>query len=82
MVHQYKNNGYNMVLDVNSGSVHVVDEMVYDMIAVALAIIILVGAILCYGVGIFPVDGRNHNKCGKDNLFQLLNLDFGFLEVD
>ena len=33
MVHQYKNNGYNIVLDVNSGSVHVVDEMVYDMIA-------------------------------------------------
>ena len=32
MVHQYKNNGYNIVLDVNSGSVHVVDEMVYDMI--------------------------------------------------
>lgn len=34
MVHQYKNNGYNIVLDVCSGSVHVVDELVYDMIAV------------------------------------------------
>ena len=32
MVHQYKNNGYNIVLDVNSGSVHVVDELVYDVI--------------------------------------------------
>ncbi|MGI6094172.1 MAG: thioether cross-link-forming SCIFF peptide maturase [Lachnospiraceae bacterium] len=32
MVHAYKNNGYNIVLDVNSGSVHVVDEIVYDMI--------------------------------------------------
>lgn len=32
MVHQYKNNGYNIILDVNSGSVHVVDDMVYDMI--------------------------------------------------
>lgn len=32
MVHQYKNNGYNIVLDVNSGAVHVVDDMVYDMI--------------------------------------------------
>ncbi|NLL79330.1 MAG: thioether cross-link-forming SCIFF peptide maturase [Clostridiales bacterium] len=32
MVHQYKNNGYNIVLDVNSGSVHVVDDMVYDLI--------------------------------------------------
>ncbi|MFW5672887.1 MAG: thioether cross-link-forming SCIFF peptide maturase, partial [Acetivibrio ethanolgignens] len=31
-VHQYKNNGYNIVLDVNSGSVHVVDDITYDMI--------------------------------------------------
>ncbi|MDU6629929.1 MAG: thioether cross-link-forming SCIFF peptide maturase, partial [Lachnoanaerobaculum sp.] len=30
MLHQYKNNGYNIVLDVNSGSVHVVDELMYD----------------------------------------------------
>ncbi len=33
MVHQYKNNGYNIVLDVNSGKIHVVDELVYDIIA-------------------------------------------------
>ena len=33
MVHQYINNGYHIVLDVNSGSVHVVDEMVYELIA-------------------------------------------------
>lgn len=33
MIHQYKNNGYNIVLDVNSGSVHVVDAVVYDVIA-------------------------------------------------
>ena len=32
MVHLFKNNGYNIVLDVNSGSVHVVDEIVYDLI--------------------------------------------------
>ena len=32
MIHQYKNNGYNIVLDVNSGSVHVVDDLVYDVI--------------------------------------------------
>ena len=32
MIHQYKNNGYNIVLDVNSGSVHVVDEVVYDVL--------------------------------------------------
>lgn len=32
MVHQYKNNGYNIVLDVNSGMVHVVDDLAYDII--------------------------------------------------
>lgn len=32
MVHQYINNGYHIVLDVNSGSVHVVDKMVYELI--------------------------------------------------
>ena len=32
MIHQYKNNGYNIVMDVNSGSVHVVDDVVYDVI--------------------------------------------------
>jgi len=34
MIHQYKNNGYNIVLDVNSGSVHVVDDCVYDIVPV------------------------------------------------
>ena len=33
MIHQYKNNGYNMVLDVNSGSVHVVDDVTYDVLS-------------------------------------------------
>ena len=33
MLHQYENNGYNIVLDVCSGSVHVVDDLVYDVIA-------------------------------------------------
>lgn len=32
MVHQYKNNGYNIVLDVNSGAVHVVDDVTYEVI--------------------------------------------------
>ena len=33
MVHQYKNNGYDIVLDVNSGAIHVVDDVTYDVIA-------------------------------------------------
>ena len=33
MVHQYKLNGYNIVLDTVSGSVHAVDEVAYDIIA-------------------------------------------------
>ena len=32
MVHQYRNNGYNIVLDVNSGAIHVADDLVYEMI--------------------------------------------------
>ena len=33
MIHQYKLGGYNIVLDVCSGGVHVVDEVAYDIIA-------------------------------------------------
>ena len=32
MIHQYRNNGYNIVMDVYSGSVHVVDDVCYDVI--------------------------------------------------
>ena len=33
MIHQYKNNGYNIVMDINSGAIHVVDDLVYEVIA-------------------------------------------------
>ena len=33
MIHQYKLNGYNIVLDVCSGAVHAVDEIAYDIIS-------------------------------------------------
>ena len=33
MIHQYKLSGFNIVLDVCSGSVHVVDEVAYDIIS-------------------------------------------------
>ena len=32
MIHAYKLNGYNIILDVCSGSVHSVDEVAYDII--------------------------------------------------
>ena len=32
MIHKYKLNGLNIVLDVNSGGVHLVDELTYDML--------------------------------------------------
>ena len=35
LIHQYKSNGYNIVMDVNSGSIHVVDDLVYDIIPLA-----------------------------------------------
>ena len=33
MIHQYKMFNQNIVLDICSGSIHVVDEIAYDMIA-------------------------------------------------
>ena len=32
MIHSYQLNGYNIVLDVYSGSVHAVDDLAYDVI--------------------------------------------------
>ena len=32
MIHKYKLNGYNIVLDVNSGAVHIVDDLAYDIL--------------------------------------------------
>lgn len=32
MIHKYKLGGFNIVLDVNSGGVHIVDELTYDML--------------------------------------------------
>lgn len=32
MVHQYLNNGIYIALDVNSGAVHVIDQLIYDML--------------------------------------------------
>ena len=32
MIHKYKLNGYNIVLDVNSGAVHVVDDLAYEIL--------------------------------------------------
>ena len=33
MIHAYKLGGYNIILDVNSGCVHVVDEVAFDIIS-------------------------------------------------
>lgn len=32
MIHKYQLNGYNIVLDVNSGAVHVVDKLFYALL--------------------------------------------------
>ncbi len=34
MIHQYQLGGYNIVLDICSGSIHVVDEVAYDIIGI------------------------------------------------
>ena len=32
MIHCYQSNGYSIVMDVNSGAVHVVDDLVYQLV--------------------------------------------------
>ncbi|MEG2429433.1 MAG: 4Fe-4S cluster-binding domain-containing protein, partial [Oscillospiraceae bacterium] len=32
MIHKYKLNGFNIVIDVNSGGIHIVDDCTYDMV--------------------------------------------------
>ena len=34
MIHQYVNNGFHIIMDVNSGSVHSVDPVMYDAVAI------------------------------------------------
>lgn len=34
MIHQYRLNGFNIVMDVNSGGIHVVDDATYDLIEI------------------------------------------------
>ncbi|MFI3177503.1 MAG: thioether cross-link-forming SCIFF peptide maturase [Eubacteriales bacterium] len=39
MIHQYKNNGYHIILDVNSGAVHIVDEIICEIMPYVEAIV-------------------------------------------
>lgn len=39
MIHQYINNGYHIILDVNSGSVHTADQLFYDVVKVLSSIV-------------------------------------------
>ena len=39
LIHQYINNGYHIVLDVNSGSVHSVDALLYDVVEVLTGVV-------------------------------------------
>ena len=34
LIHRYQNNGYNIVLDINSGCIHVVDEVTYEVLPI------------------------------------------------
>ena len=52
MVHQYKLNGFNIVLDSCSGAVHDVDEVAYDMIAMFI-VMVLVGLGVSASCGYF-----------------------------
>lgn len=32
LIHRYQNNGYNIVLDINSGCIHLVDLVTYEVL--------------------------------------------------
>ena len=32
LIHRYHSNGYNIVLDINSGCIHLVDSVTYDVL--------------------------------------------------
>ena len=32
MIHKFSMNGYNMVLDVDGGSVHILDDVAYELV--------------------------------------------------
>ncbi len=32
LIHRYQSNGYNIVLDINSGCIHLVDEVTYEVL--------------------------------------------------
>ena len=32
LIHRYQSNGYNIVLDINSGCIHVVDQVTYEVL--------------------------------------------------
>ena len=67
MLHQYKLNGYNIVLDTCSGSVHAVDEVAYDIISLfeekskeEIIVIQLASITNRYGrIGMIPPQRRN-----------------------
>ena len=39
MIHQYINNGYHIIFDVNSGSVHAADQLFYDVVEVLSSVV-------------------------------------------
>ncbi|NLZ80849.1 MAG: thioether cross-link-forming SCIFF peptide maturase [Clostridiales bacterium] len=70
MVHKYKNNGYNIVLDVNSGSVHVVDDLSYDVIGLI-------------NVDMLPLDEEKESQIVKslENTYSPEDIKEGISEV-
>ena len=68
MVHQYKLNGYNIVLDTCSGSVHTVDELAYDMIAMykSASADEIVSAMLQKYAGVAGIDENEIRDCLDD----------------
>lgn len=74
MIHQYKLNGYNIVLDVFSGSVHIVDDLAYDIIA------LYKNKPVSEIVSEMLIKYKDNSDISKDEIFEVIE-DIGELEA-
>ncbi len=71
MIHQYENNGYLIVMDINSGCVHVVDRICYDVIDA-----------LCNAFKGDPTAAQLQKDWVKDYLYDYLGEDYSQEDID
>ena len=74
LIHRYKSNGFNIVLDINSGCIHLVDEVTYEVLPY-----------LEEGLGTEAIAEKLENKYNREDIETLCDhvymMDHGVLTV-